>query len=267
MHKSALSTGALFFQTYLANQEGLTIVDIGSQDVNGSLRSVAPPQHHYIGVDFASGNGVDVVLTDPYVYPFDSDSVDCIVSSSCFEHSEFFWLSFLEMVRILRPGGLIYLNVPSNGLFHRYPVDCWRFYPDSGNALARWANANGYDIVPLESFVSNQDSQDGQFAWNDFVSVFLKGAYNLANVGDSRIMDSKKDVTNGLRILSSGIQSDFENLSESPEDQKMALPFKMTQSLLRSEKRSPVPASDGKIFPGSVPTPVQSEGHLASDQQ
>ena len=267
MHKSALSNGASFFQVYLAHRKDLTIVDIGSQDVNGSLRSVVPPQHRYIGVDFASGHGVDVVLTDPYVYPFDSDSVDCVVSSSCFEHSEFFWLSFLEMVRILRNGGIIYLNVPSNGLFHRYPVDCWRFYPDSGNALARWAHTNGYDIVPLESFVSNQDSQDGQFAWNDFVAVFLKGSNNLANVGDTRMMDFKKDVTNGLRTLSSGIQSDFENFTEPSEDQKMALPFKMTRSLLGLEERSQESARDRKILLGSASPEVESEEQNASDLQ
>ena len=63
---------------YLADREELTIVDIGSQDVTGSLRNVAPTQHRYIGVDFASGNGVDVVLTDPYVYPFDTGTIEII---------------------------------------------------------------------------------------------------------------------------------------------------------------------------------------------
>jgi SAM-dependent methyltransferase len=70
-----------------------------------------------------------------YKLPFADGSVDVVLSSSCFEHSEFFWLLFLEILRVLRPEGLFYLNAPSNGPFHRYPVDCWRFYPDSGNAL------------------------------------------------------------------------------------------------------------------------------------
>ncbi len=37
MHTSALKTAALFFQVYLADREELTIVDIGSQDVTGSI--------------------------------------------------------------------------------------------------------------------------------------------------------------------------------------------------------------------------------------
>ena len=107
----------------------VSIVEIGSQDVNGSIRPTFGPDVNYVGVDFANAAGVDVVLSDPYSFPFQDNEIDVVVSSSCFEHSEFFWLTFLEAVRIVRPGGLIYLNAPSNGPFHQYPVDCWRFYP------------------------------------------------------------------------------------------------------------------------------------------
>ncbi len=128
MHKTALLNAKAFFDTYAANSQGMIVVDIGAQDVNGSLRSVAPTQVKYIGVDFVAGKGVDVILDDPYQLPFDDNSVDIVLSSSCFEHSELFWLVYLEMLRILKPSGLLYLNVPSNGDYHRYPVDCWLFH-------------------------------------------------------------------------------------------------------------------------------------------
>lgn len=170
MHPSAMATGARFFQTYLAQRDKPLVVDLGSQDVLGSLRSVAPPQAQYFGVDMVRGKGVDLVLADPYVLPFADGSVDAVVSSSCFEHIEFFWVTLLEILRVLRPGGLLYLNVPSNGAFHRYPLDCWRFYPDSGRALARWGQRNGFDCLLLESFVGAQQ----QDQWNDFVCVILR---------------------------------------------------------------------------------------------
>ena len=99
MHRTAMNHGRLFFRTYVPGPA--RIVDIGAQDVNGSLRSLAPMGSDYVGVDFAGGIGVDVVLDDPYTYPFDDNSFDVCVSSSCLEHSEFFWLSFLEMVRVV----------------------------------------------------------------------------------------------------------------------------------------------------------------------
>ena len=170
MHDTAIEYGAAFFNVYMKNVKGLTIIDIGSQDVNGSLRSVAPANNTYIGVDFVEARGVDVVITDPYCLPFENESVDVVVSSSCFEHSEFFWLLFNETLRILKPAGLLYINAPSNGVFHRYPVDCWRFFPDSGVALQNWGNKSGYKCALLESFIGIRKKDN----WNDFVAVFVK---------------------------------------------------------------------------------------------
>lgn len=176
MHDTAMEFGAAFFNTYAKSETGLTVVEIGSQDVNGSLRAVCPPGNRYIGVDFAAARGVDVVLDDPYVLPFEDGSIDIVMSSSCFEHSEFFWLLFNETLRILKPNGLLYLNVPSNGAFHRYPVDCWRFYPDSGMALERWGRKSGYPVTMLESFTGRRKAD----IWNDFITVYVRDENHLA---------------------------------------------------------------------------------------
>ncbi|MDR0379297.1 MAG: glycosyltransferase [Candidatus Accumulibacter sp.] len=188
MHQSAMSYGRLFFNTYCSGgkPDSLTIVEIGSQNVNGSLRDVAPSGARYIGLDFAEGRGVDVVIDDPYALPLPDASADVIVSSSCFEHSEFFWLVFLEAMRILRDDGVFYLNAPSNGSFHRWPVDCWRFYPDSGHALVAWGKRNGYNPLLLESFIGSRSEEGG---WNDFVAVFLKEA-GFRGKYPARIVDS-----------------------------------------------------------------------------
>jgi SAM-dependent methyltransferase len=173
MHQSAMFYAKAFFDVYCADgvPADFTVVEVGSQDVNGSLRAAAPDNVRYIGLDFAEGRGVDVVIDDPYEVPLPNDSADIVVTSSCFDHSEFFWLTFLEISRILKPGGFIYLNAPSNGSYHRYPVDCWRFYPDSGVALASWARRSGFEITLVESFIGNRSEED---IWNDFVAVFRK---------------------------------------------------------------------------------------------
>jgi SAM-dependent methyltransferase len=192
MHDTAMDYGGKFFDTYLKNTKDLTIVDIGSQDVNGSLRSVAPPNNKYIGVDFVKGNGVDIVITDPYSLPFENESVDVIVSSSCFEHSEFFWLIFNESLRILKPTGLLYINVPSNGQVHRFPVDCWRFFPDSGLALQNWGKRSGYNCVLLESFIGIKNTD----IWNDFVGIFAKDE-NYSSQHTNRIHFNSSNFTDG----------------------------------------------------------------------
>ena len=154
MHDTSIKNAHRFILNYVKNEEGKTIVDIGSQAVGSqlSIKNIVPSNVKYIGLDFQVGNNVDIVLEDAYVYPLEDNSVDYVISSSCFEHSEFFWLSFLEIMRILKPGGIFYLNAPSNGAFHRWPVDCWRFYPDSALALSKWAKRNGHDCEVIEQF-------------------------------------------------------------------------------------------------------------------
>lgn len=193
MHPTAMNNGKIFFNTYSEAFKLTSIVkvlEIGSQDVNGSLRQVCPNNFEYIGVDFQEAKGVDIILEDPYSLPFDNESIDIVLSSSCFEHSEMFWLIFLEILRVLKPKGLFYLNAPSAGSFHRYPVDCWRFYPDSGKALITWAKRNGVNAQLLESY-----TQKGGI-WQDFVGVFLKDAAYV-NVFQRRILNTKNDYENG----------------------------------------------------------------------
>ena len=224
MHDTALKFGKSFFNVYVNASAGMLIVDIGAQDVTGSLRTVAPSGCTYVGVDFVQGKGVDVVITDPYALPFDADSVDVCVCSSCFEHSEFFWLLYLEVMRILKPSGVFYLNAPSNGAFHRYPVDCWRFYPDSGVALSKWGRRNGYKNCLLESFVGEQQSD----IWNDFVAVFLKDESFLHKY-PRRMQETLSAFANGLVYGNSEIA----NPMTSPEDQRIGLYKRIKKAVVR----------------------------------
>lgn len=202
-----------FFETYLeAKHPGYFTIEIGSllvPNMRGSLRDLAPSNVEYVGIDFEAGPNVDVVLEDPYRLPFEDQSVDICLASSVFEHSEMFWLLFLEILRILKDDGLFYLNVPSNGYFHRYPVDCWRFYPDSGQALVNWAERSGLSPALLESFISAQDGD----VWNDFVAVFIKDR-QFAERFPSRITSRVTDFVNARTIDSDQIL----NRRDAPED-------------------------------------------------
>lgn len=215
MHYTALQNCQQFFDSYGESISTLSpkahVVEIGSQDVNGSLRTLCPARFQYTGVDFVAGKGVDLILDDPYSIPLDDESVDVILSSSCFEHSEMFWILYLEIMRILKPTGVFYLNVPSNGEFHRWPVDCWRFYPDSGRALISWAKRNGMTPQLLESYTSTQIGDQ----WNDFVAVFLKDESHIEKY-PNRILHKKADYSNGVIFG----ENNFSNLCVMPEDKK-----------------------------------------------
>lgn len=168
MHDTARETGELFFKLYGMDKDKGSVLDVGSFDVNGTLRPYVPPTMSYCGADMTEGPNVNVVLDDPHRFPFGHEEFDLVVSTSCLEHDVFFWLTFIEMARVVKPGGFIYLSAPTGGVVHNHPVDCWRFYPDAGLALARWAKRNSFDVDLVESFIL----PPGAEGWSDFVAVF-----------------------------------------------------------------------------------------------
>jgi len=210
MHDTANLLGARFFSVYLADEtREYKILDVGALDVSGSLRRLAPPRSTYVGIDVEAGPGVDVVLSDPHVFPFEAQSFDALVSSSAFEHDSMFWLTFLEMVRVTKKGGVIYINVPSNATYQSKARDCWRFYPDSALALIDWARHHGHDVSLAESFTALRRRD----VWNDYVMVFTHAFERDAT--SSRIVDAFPGSQNVRRSYA---QPEVDNFSERTED-------------------------------------------------
>lgn len=228
MHDTAMINAKMFVQTYLKDGTDIRLADIGAQNVTGSIKDICPANVQYTGVDFIDAKGVDVILKDPYHLPFEDGTFDIVTASSCLEHSEFFWDLFLEMLRIVKNDGLIYINAPSNGRYHRYPVDCWRFYPDSGLALSNYGNKKGYNCSLMESYTSNQIK-----LWNDFVCIIIKDKAH-AGIYKNRITDSFKKYTNGrsLECTNNGHTLKKSNECEAPEDQRF-IGWKINKFLLR----------------------------------
>jgi SAM-dependent methyltransferase len=210
MHDTAYEIGQLFFKTYFATAPEL-ILEIGSQNINGSLRTCAPPGSTYIGVDLARGEGVDIVLDEPHTLPFADEHFDATISSSCLEHDQLFWLTFLEMLRVTKIGGYVYINVPTNGWYHSYPYDNWRFYPDAGLALIAWARHQGRELALIESFIAPRKAD----VWNDFVSVFRKGG------GEPPMRGRIADRLPGAYNIRRDDSAPPENFTEASEDMRL----------------------------------------------
>ena len=173
MHVTAKLTCEKFYNTYCKHlNESSYIIDFGSYDVNGTLKPIFN-KHKYIGIDFSPGPNVDIVCKNEDV-PFKDNFFDVVVSSSCFEHDDFFWLTFLEMCRLVKPGGYIYINAPSNGPYHGYPTDNWRFYLDSWKALQKWAIKNNYNIELVEHYINKENIESDPVQWEDSVGIFKK---------------------------------------------------------------------------------------------
>ena len=124
MHDTAYTIGGLFFELYWRT-EFRDIVEIGSYNVNGTLRELRPPGSTYISLDFEDGPGVDLRIRMHEKLPLENQ-----LRTWCWlvPYSNMIPASgrLLYEMRITRAGGFIYVNAPSK----------WLVPPLSGRLLA-----------------------------------------------------------------------------------------------------------------------------------
>jgi len=134
---SALSRGEV---------ESRDVLEVGSGNVNGSIRPLveAKGPANYLGVDFEDGPGVDRVLdcTD-LTAELGENCADVVVSTEMLEHVADWQASVDNLVRAVRPGGLLVITTRSVPFpYHGFPDDHWRYTPE---AFARILDLYGLD--------------------------------------------------------------------------------------------------------------------------
>ena len=121
------------------------VLEVGSQDVNGTVRDSFADAESYLGIDMAPARGVDLVLLSheiPEVYP--DGSFDTVICCECLEHDIKPWETVEAMRNAIRPGGHMLITTPTFGFpLHRYPKDYFRYGED---AYREWIFA-GFQII------------------------------------------------------------------------------------------------------------------------
>lgn len=107
-----LVNGPRMVLDYVKN--GSAVIDVGS----GPERL----GKEFINVDIFPFPEVDIVANATHL-PFKDNSVDAAVSESLFEHVPDASLVAKEMVRVVKPGGLIYVSAPFIHPYHASPDD------------------------------------------------------------------------------------------------------------------------------------------------
>jgi SAM-dependent methyltransferase len=126
--------------------ENARTIEIGSCDVNGTLRGTFAGAHAYVGVDLEQGPGVDLVAFGHEVDESDG-AFDVAVSGSCFEHDPHWRDTFSNMVRLTRPGGLVAFTCASKG------------FPEHGTTRTLVSDSPGTQALGLD-YYRNLDARD-----------------------------------------------------------------------------------------------------------
>lgn len=157
MHPSSMKNMKAFKDKYLFGRKNLKILDVGSQDINGSYKELFR-DHEYVGFDKTEGANVDVTSW----LELESASFDVIISGQAFEHIENDLEVMKEIERVLKPHSYCCIIAPSIGPKHCLP-DYRRYQPDDLITLA--------EKVGLLVFDARIDPTG---KWKDCILVALK---------------------------------------------------------------------------------------------
>lgn len=198
MHKSSMMKMEYFKNTYLDPSAKLKILDIGAFDKTGNFnygRILNEENWTYNGLDLQAGNNVDIVIKDPYNWEeLQENSYDVVVSGQTLEHAEFFWITMQEIKRILKPGGLCCIIVPSSGPVHKNPLDCYRFNENGARSLAKY--------VKFEILESGTNKDKVSHPWYDSFVI----ARNPPSNGNSELENRIENIENKVDLILNKLQ-------------------------------------------------------------
>lgn len=107
------------------------VLEIGSRDINGSLRpyieSLEPTS--YVGVDIIDGPGVDKICrVEELIDIFGEKEFDVIIATELIEHVKDWRTAIHNIKKICNLNGIILITTRSIGFpIHGFPNDFWRF--------------------------------------------------------------------------------------------------------------------------------------------
>lgn len=132
----------------LANARGGRLLQIGARTPKGV--EAMPPRRLWrgrvIGLDIHPGLNVDLVGDAHGLSRFLRErSMDAVLSASVMEHLQAPWLLAAEVNRVLKPGGLVYHEVPGAWPAHAQPNDFWRISAEGLRVL--FGPASGFEVL------------------------------------------------------------------------------------------------------------------------
>ncbi|MGD0237782.1 MAG: methyltransferase domain-containing protein [Syntrophorhabdales bacterium] len=188
-----------FAEVYLREKEvkGKAVLEIGSYDVNGSLRSIVENMlpKSYIGVDILKGPGVDKVCdADSLLDHFGKECFDLVISTEMLEHVRDWRKVISNMKNLMRRNGVLLVTTRSYGVgYHGFPSDFWRYEVNDARILLSDLLIEQIEQDPIEPGVYIKARKPTKFVEHDLTyyklySILKSKRCDNINIFETRLL-------------------------------------------------------------------------------
>lgn len=135
---------------------GKKVLEVGSLNINGSVRQLFEDDCEYLGIDLGPGPGVDRVI-HVTSSEMQTEQFDVVASTEALEHDRDWHASLVRMAFMVKPGGLLLITCATDGR------------PEHGTAATDKESSpstlDWYHNISFADFWSALDPKD----WQDFI--------------------------------------------------------------------------------------------------
>lgn len=149
---------------------------------------------------------------------------DAIFSVSVFEHISKPWKAAENLVRLLKPGGIMYHAAPFSYFYHGAPADFYRYTPDAMQVLFselrtvkaefygknRRRDNRGSEVNPVDGDGGTDFAVDAFGGWRENWFTIYVGQKDAAYLSDQKAQAQRQVIVNAMKTLVNVREMDVE---------------------------------------------------------
>lgn len=135
-------------------------------------------------LDICNNKQFSYMAENEYKFEIPDNTFDIVLSGQVIEHVKKIWVWIKELSRVCKKNGHVITIAPISWIFHEFPVDCWRIYPEGMKALYEEAGL-AMVLCKMESLeyqgnrivipgITSWEFSDKKFSLNTLIKKMLR---------------------------------------------------------------------------------------------
>lgn len=177
------------FAADIEKNPGSSMIELGSRARSGTVYKDRFKVGRYVGTDITDGPNVDVVADAHTLSKTITEKFDYAFSVSTFEHLAMPWVAAFELSKVMKIGGLVYMQSHPTYPLHEEPWDFFRFSKSAWGSL--FNRFTGFEVVKtgysIEASIVVLNASNGAMQGMDLSKTWLVSAVMARKVAEPLI--------------------------------------------------------------------------------